>query len=137
MIKRKYKFDVKISKFNVANTSIALNEKVEKNAITRNRKFEQIEQTAITQNKKKAFFSSVNSNITSKKNSFRICRFIINTQVNFNFHFTRSIFNINILENIFHIYQQLFYVRFFDIFAQFALIEIIEKFDRNELNKLK
>ena len=91
----------------------------------------------IVQNKKKTFFNSINNNITNKKNSFRICRFIIDIQINFNFHFTRSIFNINIFENIFYIYQQLFHVRFFDIFVQFALIEIIKKFDRNELNELK
>ena len=57
---------MKISKFNVANASIALkNEKIERNAMTRNRKFEQIEQieqTTIAQNKKKTFFDSVNNN---------------------------------------------------------------------------
>ena len=60
MIKKKYKFvsDVKILKFNVANASIVLkNEKIEKNAITRNQKFEQIEQTTIVQNKKKHFLT--------------------------------------------------------------------------------
>ena len=66
---KKYKFvnDVKISKFNVANASIALkNKKIEKNAITKNRKFEQIEQTTIIQNKIKTFFNNVNNNITNK-----------------------------------------------------------------------
>ena len=60
MIKKKYKFvnDVKISKFNVANVSIVLkNEKIEKNAMTKNQKFEQIEQTTIVQNKKKHFLT--------------------------------------------------------------------------------
>ena len=87
--------------------------------------------------KKKHFSTMLITILQAKKNSFRICRFIIDTQINFNFYFTRLIFNINIFENIFHIYQQLFHVRFFDIFVQFALIEIIEKFDRNKLNKLK
>ena len=133
---------MKILKFNVSNSIILKNEKIERNAITKNQKFEQIEQieqTTIVQDKKKTFFSSVNSNITSKKNFFRICRLIhsVNTQINFIFYFTRSIFNINIFENIFHIYQQLFHVRFFNIFVQFALTEIIEKFERNELNELK
>ena len=75
--------------------------------------------------------------ILQTKKNFRIYRFIIDTQVNFNFYFTRSTFNINIFENIFYIYQQLFHVRFFNIFVQFALIEIIKKFERNELNELK
>ena len=142
MIRKKYKFvnDVKISEFNAANASIVLkNEKTEKNAMTKNQKFEQIEQTTIVQNKEKAFFNSVSNNITSRKNFIRICRFIhsIDIQVNFTFHFTRSTFNINILENIFHIYQQLLHARFFNIFAQFALVEVIEKFDCSELNELK
>ena len=98
--------------------------------MTKNQKFEQIEQTTIVQNKKKTFFNNVNNNITNKKNFFYIYQFIINIQINFNFHFTRSIFNINTFENIFYIYQQLFHVRFLDIFVQFALVEIIEKFDR-------
>ena len=47
---------MKISKFNAANASIVLkNEKTEKNAMTKNQKFEQIEQTTIVQNKKKHF----------------------------------------------------------------------------------
>ena len=47
---------MKISKFNAANASTVLkNEKIEKNAMTKNRKFEQIEQTTIIQNKKKHF----------------------------------------------------------------------------------
>ena len=139
MIKRKYKFvsDVKISEFNAANASTVLkNEKVERNAVTKNREFEQIEQMTITQNKKKTFFDSVDNN-TSKNFFFRICRLTIDTQINFNFHLTRSTFNINIFENIFHIYQQLFHARFFNIFAQFALTEVIEKSERNELNELK
>ena len=131
MIKKKYKFNVKISKFSASNAIALKNEKIEKNAITKNQKFEQIEQTKIIQNKKKTFFSNVINN-THKKNFFRICRFIhlVDSQINFNFYFTRSILNINTFENIFHIYQQLFHVRFFDIFVQFALVEIIEKFDR-------
>ena len=55
---KKYKFvyDVKILKFNVTNASIARkNEKIEKNAMTKNQEFEQIEQTKIVQNKKKHF----------------------------------------------------------------------------------
>ena len=105
--------------------------------MTKNQKFEQIEQTKIIQDKKKTFFNSVNSNITNRNFFFRTCRLIIDIQVNFNFHFARSAFNINILEDIFHIYQQLLHARFFNTFAQFVLIEIIEKFERNELNKLK
>ena len=131
---------MKTSKSNVSSSIALKSEKTKKNAITKNQKFKQIEQikqTTIVQNKKKTFFSSVNNNITSKKNFFRICRFIysIDTQINFTFHFIRSIFNINTFEDIFYIYQQLFHVRFFNIFAQFALIEIIEKFERNELNE--
>ena len=60
MIKKKYKFvnDVKISKFNATNVSIVLkNEKIERNAMTKNQKFEQIEQTTIVQNKKKHFLT--------------------------------------------------------------------------------
>ena len=117
MIKKKYKFNVKTSKFNDSNTIALKNKKVKKNAMTKNKKFEQIEQTTIIQNKIKTFFNNVNNNITSKRNFFRICRLIINTQINFNFYFTRSIFNINIFENIFHIYQQLLHARFFDIFV--------------------
>ena len=104
--------------------------------MTKNRKFEQIEQTTIIQNKKK-HFSTMLIAILQTNFFFRICRFIIDIQINFNFYFTRSTFNINIFENIFHIYQQLFHARFFDIFVQFALVEIIEKFDYNELNELK
>ena len=132
MIKKKYKFNVKTSKFSVSNTIVLKNEKIERNAITKNREFEQIEQTTVIQNKEKTFFNNVNSNTTSKRNSFRICRFIhsIDIQINFTFHFTRSTFNINTFEDIFHIYQQLLHVRFFNIFVQFALVEIIEKFER-------
>ena len=108
--------------------------------MTKNRKFEQIEQITIIQNKKKTFFVNINHN-TSRRNFFRICRFIyfVDSQINFIFHFThtRSTFNINIFKDIFHIYQQLFHVRFFNIFVQFALIEIIKKFERSELNELK
>ena len=52
---KKYKFvnNAKISKFNAVNVSIAL--KNEKNAMTKNQKFEQIEQTTIVQNKKNIF----------------------------------------------------------------------------------
>ena len=117
---KKYKFDVKILKSNVANVSIFFNEKVERNAMTKNQKFEQIEQIAIVQNKKKTFFNNViNNNNTCKRNSFRICRFNSIDQINFIFFFTNSVFNIsiNIFENIFQIYQQLFHVRFFNIFV--------------------
>ena len=58
MIKKKYKFvnDVKFSKHNFTNAFFAFlkNEKIERNAMTRNQKFEQIEQieqTTIVQNK--------------------------------------------------------------------------------------
>ena len=49
---------MKILKFSAANALVVLkNEKTEKkNAMTRNRKFEQIEQTTIIQNKKKDIF---------------------------------------------------------------------------------
>ena len=77
MIKKKYKFNVKTSEFSVSNAIALKNEKVEKNAMMKNQKFEQIEQTKIIQNKKKTFFNNViNNNNTCKKNSFRICRFI-------------------------------------------------------------
>ena len=109
---------MKISKFNVANASIVLNKKIEKNAMTKNRKIEQIEQTTIIQNKKKHFSTVLIAILQTKKFFFRIYRFIhsIDIQINFIFHFTRSIFNINTFENIFHIYQQLLHVRFFNIF---------------------
>ena len=77
MIKRKYKFvnDVKISKFNVTNASTALkNEKIERNAMTKNRKFEQIEQveqtTIVQQNIKKKHFSTMLIAILQTKETF-------------------------------------------------------------------
>ena len=48
---------MKISELNAVNASIVLkNEKIERNAMTKNQKFEQIEQTTIVQNKKKNIF---------------------------------------------------------------------------------
>ena len=47
MIKRKYKFNMKILKFNVSNAIVLKNKEIERNAMTKNQKFEQIEQTKI------------------------------------------------------------------------------------------
>ena len=60
---------MKTSKFNVSNTIALKNEKIERNAIIKNQKFEQIEQTTITQNKKK-HFSTVLITILSTKKTF-------------------------------------------------------------------
>ena len=62
---------MKISKFNVANVSIVLkNEKIEKNAMTKNQKFKQIEQTTIVQNKKKHFSTMLIIILQAKKTLF-------------------------------------------------------------------
>ena len=67
MIKRKYKFNVKISKSSASNAAVLKNKKVERNAITRNQKFEQIEQTEIIQNKKKHFSAVLSTTTTHAK----------------------------------------------------------------------
>ena len=73
---------------------------------------------------KKTFFAFVDLSLIFKSISI----FILHVQ------FSTSIFSkifFTFISNCFT------HVRFFKIFVQFALIEIIEKFDRNELNKLK
>ena len=78
MIKKKYKFviDMKTTIFNNVNTTIvSKNQKIERNTITKNQKFEQIDNEIIQKYIKKFFFNNVNNN-TRRKNSLRICKIV-------------------------------------------------------------
>ena len=88
------------------------NKKTEKNSITKNNEFERINDEATLKHIKKAFFNNVNNN-TNKKNSLRICRIVnfVDYQIqNVTFYQQRFISFINILNEIFQTYEQLFHV---------------------------
>ena len=142
MIKKKFKFIfvVKTSTSNNVEISIVIeNQKIEKNAMTKNQKFERVIEKTTRKHIKKSFFNDVNNN-TIKKNFFRICRIInfVNYQIqNFNFHFTRFIFVIFTFDEIFLMYEQLFHAQFSRTFAQFTLSKVIDKINRSELNEVE
>ena len=126
---------------NVEIRTVFENKKVEKNSITENEKFEQIGDETIQKHIKNSFFSSV-SNSIRRKNFLRICRIVnlVDYKVqNFAFYQTRYIFHtsIFIFGEIFQAYKQLLQIQFLKIFVQVILLEIVEKANQNELNKIE